>query len=448
MFQIFKNGSTSVILRVKLLDATSINGAGLTGLGIASTGLIISTIADLEASATVYTVAASHVQTIATLGTYAAPSASNCRFKEVDATNHPGLYEIQLADVRFAVSNAKALYLTISGAASNIVEYDAVIQLNSTDPYISGGKQPVTLASTDVTGNLPADIQTIKTTTSAGAAGYVGIDWANINAKTSTVGLSGTTVGTITTYTGDTPQTGDAYARIGSAGAGLTSLGDSRLANLDAAVSGVAAAVWVVLTSTVSTAGSFGLKLKNWVLGSDSKALLSSDAQTGVVLPRVTLTDTCTTNTDMRGTNNAFLAASAPSNFSSLGITGGGHITTTDTVTNGVTLDSSTDLYLALLTYIRDDGNSEDHYLVELTKNGIEIGGTITVPKITVNVGADNSILINNQALTGVTGARYRYDALTTERQTAGSACFTTIHATIDGTPRTFTALEAGRDSA
>lgn len=59
---------------------------------------------------------------------------------------------------------------------------------------------------------------------------------------------------TITTYTGDTPQTGDSYAKvndgtiglaaikgyvddIGVAGAGLTALGDTRLAYLDAAVS-------------------------------------------------------------------------------------------------------------------------------------------------------------------------------------------------------------------
>jgi hypothetical protein len=54
---------------------------------------------------------------------------------------------------------------------------------------------------------------------------------------------SGTTIprvtlaDTLTAYTGNTPQTGDAYARLGAAGAGLTALGDTRLANLDAAVS-------------------------------------------------------------------------------------------------------------------------------------------------------------------------------------------------------------------
>lgn len=42
---------------------------------------------------------------------------------------------------------------------------------------------------------------------------------------------------TVTTYTGNTLQTGDAFARLGVAGVGLTNLGDTRIANLDATVS-------------------------------------------------------------------------------------------------------------------------------------------------------------------------------------------------------------------
>ena len=47
------------------------------------------------------------------------------------------------------------------------------------------------------------------------------------------------TAATNITSTGGTtvPQTGDSFARIGAAGAGLTALGDTRVANLDAAVS-------------------------------------------------------------------------------------------------------------------------------------------------------------------------------------------------------------------
>ncbi len=45
------------------------------------------------------------------------------------------------------------------------------------------------------------------------------------------------TLSTLTTYTGNTPQTGDSFARIGLAGVGLTNLGDTRIANLDATIS-------------------------------------------------------------------------------------------------------------------------------------------------------------------------------------------------------------------
>jgi hypothetical protein len=57
-----------------------------------------------------------------------------------------------------------------------------------------------------------------------------------------------------------TPQTGDAYARIGAAGAGLTALGDARLAHLDADVSSrsshSAADVWTS-TTRILTAFTF-----------------------------------------------------------------------------------------------------------------------------------------------------------------------------------------------
>ena len=118
------------------MNSSVSTGAGLTGLTSASSGLIISTIADNEASATSYTVAGSTIETITTLGTYAAPTATKCRFKEVDATNHKGVYEIQLADARYAVSSAKSLLVSVSGA-TNAAETDVVIPLRDLDPYVS-----------------------------------------------------------------------------------------------------------------------------------------------------------------------------------------------------------------------------------------------------------------------------------------------------------------------
>jgi hypothetical protein len=118
---------TSVIFRVKLMDSSVATGAGKTGLAYDTASLIISTIQNDEATATAYTQAAGTIETIATLGTYAAPTATKCRFKEVDSTNHPGVYEIQLADARFASCNS--LIVSISGAA-DLAECDIEFDLS------------------------------------------------------------------------------------------------------------------------------------------------------------------------------------------------------------------------------------------------------------------------------------------------------------------------------
>ena len=131
-------GQTSVILRVKILNSAT--GNGLTGLTNTSTALIISTIADNEASATAYTSAGSTIDSITTLGTYATPTTNHCSFKEIDATNHPGLYEVQLANARFNVASAKSLVVCIPGGATNSggatsSDCDCLIPLRSVNPY-------------------------------------------------------------------------------------------------------------------------------------------------------------------------------------------------------------------------------------------------------------------------------------------------------------------------
>ncbi len=124
-----EHSATGVILRVKLLDSSVTTGAGLTGLTYASAGLKISAIADTEASSVVYAQGSSNIEDITTLGTFAAPTASKCRFKPVDATNHPGVYEIQLANSRYSVSSARSLLVSVNGA-TNLAQCDFVVQLD------------------------------------------------------------------------------------------------------------------------------------------------------------------------------------------------------------------------------------------------------------------------------------------------------------------------------
>jgi hypothetical protein len=143
---IIRNGNTSNILRVFLLDSTSTTGAGKTGLTFSSTGLIIGTIANTEASATTYTAAGSTVETVTTLGTYSAPTATKVRFREVDATNFPGVYEIQIADARFAVTNASQLLISVQ--VTGVAPMMAEVQLTGAgESWIASGVWNAQVAS-------------------------------------------------------------------------------------------------------------------------------------------------------------------------------------------------------------------------------------------------------------------------------------------------------------
>lgn len=130
----YKLGQASVILRVKLRDSSVTTGAGMTGLTSTSTGLRIAAIADVEATTTAYTQAGSTIEAVTTLGTFLTPTATKCRFKELDATSHKGVYEIQFDNTRLAVSGAKSLTVSISGV-TNLAECDFVIPLTQFDPY-------------------------------------------------------------------------------------------------------------------------------------------------------------------------------------------------------------------------------------------------------------------------------------------------------------------------
>ena len=137
-------GETSVIRHVFIMDSASTTGAG-------KTGLLFNT-----ASLTAYylypagTAGALTLETIATLGTYAAPTSNaHLRFKEVDATNMPGWYELQFHNDWFSVANARrAACLQLKGATGmaplnleidciGAAIQDALLPVNATQ--ISGG---------------------------------------------------------------------------------------------------------------------------------------------------------------------------------------------------------------------------------------------------------------------------------------------------------------------
>lgn len=124
-------GTTSKITHVFVQDSTSTTGAGKTGLTNASV-----TCYYIRPGATGAT--ASTVNSITTLGTFAG-SATNCAFKEVDATNLPGVYEFHFAnDMLAAGVDSVSLLLKGSGLAPVPLEVQLV------DPmFLPGASQVI-----------------------------------------------------------------------------------------------------------------------------------------------------------------------------------------------------------------------------------------------------------------------------------------------------------------
>lgn len=95
------------MVRIFIPDNSATSGAGLTGLSSASTNLTIAYSRALDSSSTTYTGANIEAQT--TVGTFQAPSSSSkIRFKAVDATAFPGLYELQFHDSSTSFGSADA----------------------------------------------------------------------------------------------------------------------------------------------------------------------------------------------------------------------------------------------------------------------------------------------------------------------------------------------------
>ena len=254
-------GTTSLVCEVFVQDSSKTTGVGLTGIAYNAAGLTCYYKINTGTASVV-----ASINHITTLGTYVG-DATHAGWAEVDATNMPGTYEINIPNnalltgadsvvVYFqGVTNMAPLILEIELTATNnqdgvhggmsalpntaCASNASLLTVGSGTAQInaSGGKVPATLASTDVTGNVAADLQTIKTqtvtcaagvtvypavgsanelavdasgrvdlgkilgTASAGAAGYVGIDWNAIDNPTATVALTNTTISSSTSPT-------------------------------------------------------------------------------------------------------------------------------------------------------------------------------------------------------------------------------------------------------
>lgn len=101
MKEIVERGATAVVLHLYLPDASSSLGAGRTGVGPSTTGLVIALIRPGDAGPVAYTSAGGAIEPIATLGAWVAPTEGRCRWREIDAALLPGWYELHLPNSWF-----------------------------------------------------------------------------------------------------------------------------------------------------------------------------------------------------------------------------------------------------------------------------------------------------------------------------------------------------------
>lgn len=173
-----KRGTTSAIMHVFIQNTSVADGSGLTGLVFNSAGLTGYYMrAGASASASLA------LATISTLGTYAG-SATATGFKEVDAANMPGVYELQPCNNALA-SGANAVVMILKGA-TNMAPVLLEIQLQDLD--LNDAVRAGLTALPNAAANASNGLHTIGT-----GAGQIQVDGSG-NASANVIEMNGTTV--------------------------------------------------------------------------------------------------------------------------------------------------------------------------------------------------------------------------------------------------------------
>ncbi len=207
---------------------------------------------------------------------------------------------LDVAVVEQANIDFGALQKTSLNAATPASVVGAVGSVTGAVASVTGAVGSVTGAVGSVTGAVGSVTAGVTVTTNNDKTGYglsaaaVQAIWDALLTALTTAGsigkkLADWVVGTIDTYTGNTKQTGDAFTRLGApAGASVSAdiaAVNAKTTNLPAspaavgsqmdlvnapnatALTAIAAAIWNALTSGMSTVGSIGKKLVDWVVG-------------------------------------------------------------------------------------------------------------------------------------------------------------------------------------
>lgn len=126
---------------------------------------------------------------------------SDWGWEEISASDHPGLYRLDIADAVFASGAWEAVVTITDASGTDFYAVDVGFRLVAVDPQ-SGDLTAAMKASVNAEVDTAlSDYGALKPTVAGrtldvSAGGEAGIDWANIGGATTTVNLSGTTIDT------------------------------------------------------------------------------------------------------------------------------------------------------------------------------------------------------------------------------------------------------------
>jgi hypothetical protein len=233
---------------------------------------------------------------------------ADCTNESTEIAAASGIYYLDLTATEM---NADCVAIIVKTSTSGAKTTPLVIYPASATRGLAGTALPA--AAADAAGGLPIsdagglDLDAKLAATNEITAARMGAltDWINggrldlildAAAKESGGNLAtilGRIVGTLAAGTHN-PQSGDAYARLGAAGAGLTALGDTRLANLNAPIDSRLATAGY---ATPPTAGAIADQVWDEAiadhLGAGSTGLALSTASSGGVDPAVLADAVC-----------------------------------------------------------------------------------------------------------------------------------------------------------
>lgn len=156
-----KRATTSKIVRIVIQDSTSSSGAVLTGLVFNSAGLTAYYIREGDATPTAITLVT------ATVGTWTSGG-----FKEVDAANMPGVYELHLPNAALSTGNSTLVLLK---GATNMLAVLLEIELDAFDyqDAVRLGLTALPNVAAGASGGLPTGNASGQTTVATVATGAI-----------------------------------------------------------------------------------------------------------------------------------------------------------------------------------------------------------------------------------------------------------------------------------